>query len=227
MEVPDKWKDKFDEKGIPIPDDPNTMLPALTNREKYFKRQTKWKDQPQWWKYSMPKNSFQSAEVWYLYDVSKRLGSGNYANLGTFRGASALALASGLRDGEHTGTVYAVDTYDPMCPRPDLEKRIEKWGLGDYIEVIERFTFDWADELLQMEDPPRFNFVFIDANHRYMSAKTDFDMYEKLLVPGGEIAFHDCDCSHVNRLICEIIEDWDMIAHYGKTKAFRRKRCSG
>ena len=49
-------------------------------------------------------------------------------------------------------------------------------------------TFNKLDEILNGK---LIDFLFIDGDHSYEGVKQDFEMYRKLVRPGGFIAFHD------------------------------------
>lgn len=49
-------------------------------------------------------------------------------------------------------------------------------------------TFNKLEEAL---DGKLIDFLFIDGDHSYQGVKQDFEMYKKLVRPGGFIAFHD------------------------------------
>src|SRR3990167_647736 len=60
-------------------------------------------------------------EMRFLQDVPRFLGTGDYANLGHAKGASAILIADGLREYGYEGKVYSVDLF----PRQnDLKKAI-------------------------------------------------------------------------------------------------------
>jgi len=79
-------------------------------------------------------------------------------------------------------------------------------------------------EVNKILDGHKVDFLFIDGDHTYNGAKTDFEMYGTLVGKGGIIAFHDvCPPSPKNRSIevnklwneiknryehIEIVEDW-------------------
>lgn len=52
------------------------------------------------------------------------------------------------------------------------------------------------------------DFLFIDAGHRYDEVKSDYDLWSKLVRPGGLIAFHDIDPNHVQWSPCDVHKFW-------------------
>ena len=57
----------------------------------------------------------------------------------------------------------------------------------------------------------KFNLIFIDADHHYESCKRDFILWNRLLAPDGEIAFHDVDINTVDRVIEEELKNWEIV----------------
>ncbi len=167
-----------------------------------------------------------SSEVHYIYRTVFRLGVGNYANLGTFRGVTASAMAHALKELEG-GTVYTIDLHDltngidrngafSVSKLTEIFKQRETYP---YVSFCKGYTHEWAEKLKHL----RFKFVFIDADHNYETCKQDFLLWSALLEPDGEIAFHDVDMNTVDRVINEELKDWELIEHIGRIKTFKRK----
>jgi len=53
----------------------------------------------------------------------------------------------------------------------------------------------------------KVDFLFIDGDHSYEGVKQDFQMYGKLVKPGGIVAFHDI-CPHPPETCCEVNKFW-------------------
>jgi predicted O-methyltransferase YrrM len=53
-------------------------------------------------------------------------------------------------------------------------------------------------------------FLFIDGDHTYDGVKADFDVYSKLVAPGGFVAFHDI-VEHPAETGCEVSRFWNEI----------------
>lgn len=54
------------------------------------------------------------------------------------------------------------------------------------------------------------DFLFIDGDHSYEGVKRDYEMYSRLVRPGGLIAFHDI-CEHSPESGCEVKKFWDEV----------------
>ena len=214
--IQDKEGAPIDSCMIQTKDKSLIMQPGRTKDHPIYSQEAKpWGDPP------YPHRSRHSSiELHYLYRTALRLG-GNVANLGTYRGSTASAMAHGVRDSGE-GTVYTVDLHDENGAysieqlRPVFDER----GLGDYVWFCKGYTSTWAKWLSWKE----FNFIFIDADHHYESCKQDFSLWKNLLVPEGEIAFHDVDINTVDRVINEELKDWELVDHVFKIKTFKRKR---
>ena len=58
--------------------------------------------------------------------------------------------------------------------------------------------------------PEKLDFLFIDGDHSYNGVKLDFEMYSRLVQPGGVIAFHDI-VAHPPEAQCHVKEFWDEV----------------
>jgi len=56
--------------------------------------------------------------------------------------------------------------------------------------LFPNFLQDYFLELARAK-PDKLDFFFIDEDHTYDRVKQDFEMYSKLVRPGGIIGFHD------------------------------------
>ena len=144
--------------------------------------------------------------------MARHLGSGGYADVGAWHGGSTVTIAHGLKDGGHKGTVYSVDFFHtdteghsiPTAPdalRKYFDQHFENHGIHLNLCVGESST--WGT----MIDEP-LKFVFIDADHHYEFCKKDFQAWGRLVVPGGVVAFHDCQFRSVNAVVEEAGPEW-------------------
>lgn len=211
---------------------PNDDLQNM-NWDRRRTNQTEWKNSEQPWMTEdqrfMTKNGsgnkrfhMQTAELQYFYETSKRLGPGNYANLGTYRGCSAMILALGLKENGHKGMVWAVDWYLQKHGEWSAEKLheyVDGVGLEDYIAICKGFVHEWAIKARGNE----FNFIFHDGKHSYESVKAEFELWHPLLKVGGEFAFHDTNMTGVDQVIQELDPKiWTPVDHVWKIKSFRK-----
>lgn len=140
-----------------------------------------------------------------LYQAAKHgNGDGVIVEIGSFKGRSTIWLAKGsMRAGREK--VYAIDTHlgslehrpggeyaSHMPPEGTTEfvfrKNIKDSGLEDWVVPVAMSS----DEALQLwRDPIRL--LFIDAEHAYEAVRADFHGWQRFVVVGGIVAFHDVD----------------------------------
>lgn len=142
----------------------------------------------------------------YLYTVSKRLGAGNYVELGCFYGGSALCIGQGIKDNNIDARLFTIDLFTgyklPSWQRKSysfdtVRTTFEEHGLSDIITTVQGASTEAASRYQDME----FNFLFIDADHGIGPCRRDFEAWSPLVRSGGEIAFHDNDRKGVSRCI--------------------------
>jgi predicted O-methyltransferase YrrM len=134
------------------------------------------------------------SEQKFIQDVPRRLGPGDYVNLGHAGGGSAILLANGLQERDLPGTVYSVDlTFVKGC-----DDRMRYYEVFDRIEKCKGSTAAWAARLWFFKIDREFNFVFIDADHCYDAVVDDFQRWSPMVRRGGWVSFHDTnqDFSH-------------------------------
>jgi len=84
------------------------------------------------------------------------------------------------------GTVVAID--DAMR----LAGEWERWAseAGAELHLLQGASQDLAI-VEQARDLGPYDFVFIDADHRYLAVKADWENYRGMVASGGVLAFHD------------------------------------
>lgn len=125
--------------------------------------------------------------------------------IGCHMGFSSMALASGLKFNAETepsaylqkwkreyhdfqavnkvkGKLYCIDPKR----QPHFNRRMEKFGLAEYIEF-----FEMPAGKVDRSKIPEIDFLFIDGNHDYDAVLEDFKNYFPKVKPGGYIAMHD------------------------------------
>jgi predicted O-methyltransferase YrrM len=134
-----------------------------------------------------------------LATVSRALRelAGDFAvvEIGSYLGRSTVLLASAVRDLRPCGQVIAIDphagvvsitgglghgvpTYEAFCAN------VTAAGLQDAVRVIRQCSTD-----VSWDQP--IGLLFIDGLHDYESVSADFDHFERYIVSGGFVAFHD------------------------------------
>ncbi len=186
----------------------------------WVKEEKPWASNPSW---INEKGQQSSIEFHYLYRTALRLGKGNSANLGVLTGDSTRAIAYGAFP--NGGHVYGVDMFTGRAITkreitPDMiVERFKEIGLGETVTICKGLTSEWAEKLSHL----KFKFIFVDAGHRYVNVKEDFELWSPLLEEGGEIAFHDVDMDNVDAVCSEVLDEgWELVEHVWKIKSFKR-----
>lgn len=216
---------KFDKHGVPIGPRFKTNQRVDNFRGSPQVKHTIWAGTEKPWAAYKGRIQLVSAECAYLYDVGKNLGSGNYANLGTFRGGSAACIAHGLRHSKSDGKIYCVDLWrGPGSKGTDLEEMQRNFQADDidkYAIYCKGFIHEWSEKLKDLE----FNFVFLDGEHSYENAERDFNAWFPLIKRGGVIAFHDCHFLSIDTFLKEQVEtrtDLEELEGYYRIRQFRK-----
>jgi predicted O-methyltransferase YrrM len=212
----------LNKEGDPI--EASMKMCNLDNRDPHtalIRDVAKWKHSEKPYTCILAKTAVSSSESHLLYDSAKRLGSGNYANLGVAAGRSVGCIAWGLKHNGHEGKVYAVDLfrwYSRDIYQPEgLMRTLD--SVKEYVELCKGSTQDWAETLKDKQ----FKLVFIDASHQYETCKLDFELWGNLVEVGGEIAFHDTHKNTVDRVIQEIdLAKWTQTDHIYSLKLFKK-----
>ncbi|UCD36417.1 MAG: class I SAM-dependent methyltransferase [Nitrospiraceae bacterium] len=131
-------------------------------------------------------------EAALLYSLARDgNGEGEIVEIGSFHGYSTIWLASGSQAGKG-GRVYAVDPHDTdLHGRNEaiFRENLKKTGVDRYVVPIVRTSSEAA---ATWERPIRL--LWIDGAHDYKSVENDIACWEKHLVEGGTIIFHDAFC---------------------------------
>ncbi|MHA2066701.1 MAG: class I SAM-dependent methyltransferase [Candidatus Thorarchaeota archaeon] len=150
---------------------------------------------------------------------------GNIANLGCWLGGSALCMAWYLKIHKVDGRIYTVDTYNNrrLNKKPPYQKdrAKESWakaGVTDRIKQCVGDTDVWAKKLSHL----KFNFVFIDASHKYEWVKKDWECWSLLIPEGGYVGFHDLQDKNVHKVVKNIGKNWELQEHVHSLQVYKR-----
>lgn len=124
-------------------------------------------------------------QAYWLHQKALELPSGGrILEIGTYRGASSLAMALGC-----VGTDKRVYTVD--CCADHLASAVDNWTQRKVGGCIRHHLFNSR----QLDKPPfgwpLFDFAFIDGSHDFLDAARDVDNVRRMLKPGGRLALHD------------------------------------
>jgi len=84
---------------------------------------------------------------------------------------------------------------DTVVSVDDEMRRAEEWeqwadAVGADLVLLQGMSQDEA-LIEQARELGPYDFIFIDADHRYAAVKADWENYRGMLAPGGIFAFHD------------------------------------
>lgn len=129
-------------------------------------------------------------EAEFLYNITDKIpNNGEIVEIGSYKGGSAVILASGCRDKKRK--IYTIDLHPNRIIERELKKNIFSFGLTGIIIPITRDS----EKVIDRWKKP-ISFLFIDGNHLYGKAKKDFILWEKYLTVGGIVAMHDSRRCH-------------------------------
>jgi|MudIll2142460700_1097286.scaffolds.fasta_scaffold142979_2 predicted O-methyltransferase YrrM len=129
-------------------------------------------------------------ELAWLAD--KAINSNHILEIGCYKGRSTRALADNTN-----GIVHALDPWNGSYfsddgslngIRTDVYDEFYH-NLRDHIhngKVVPIKKFSW-----QFETPNKFDFIFIDGDHRESYVRHDIRLAERIILPGGIISGHD------------------------------------
>jgi hypothetical protein len=116
--------------------------------------------------------------------------------VGSYCGRSTVVFGSVVKTLSPEAKIYAIDPHDGKVGAIDqgitsgeptlirFNRNLEQADLTKYVEVIQKHSYEvtW-DKPIQI--------LFIDGLHDYTNVARDFFQFERWVVPGGYIAFHD------------------------------------
>lgn len=139
------------------------------------------------------------------YATLRKLAAGvpatqTIVEIGTYKGASAIALADGARSGfgAHVVTIDPHDLpgfrvghdgtdYTNPAIRVAAERAIKAAGHDEHITMVRAFSTDAAEYY----DGPPVGMLHIDGDHREGAVRRDYAAWEPHLAPHAVVAFDD------------------------------------
>lgn len=139
-----------------------------------------------------------------LYAVAKYgPEKGNVVEIGSFKGKSTVWIAKGLKSANrekvfaidpHTGSVenkpghrFSKNMPSSGSTKSLFLRNLKKYEIKDWVipltETSQKALEAWGGSPIRL--------LFIDGDHRYRFVEKDFLGWERFLVRGGIIAFHD------------------------------------
>jgi predicted O-methyltransferase YrrM len=149
-------------------------------------------------------------EIQRLSDLSGGLpGHSNIVEIGSYLGASSLALAHGAR--RTHSSVFCVDTWanEGMSEGerdtwPEFQKNIERDR--DCITPLRGRSVDIASIF-----EGNIDLLFLDGDHSWEGVRRDLASWAPKLKPGGWLLMHDIEWAEgVQRALREIVNPWEL-----------------
>lgn len=111
------------------------------------------------------------------------------AEVGVANGASALYLAQAMHDKGKPFKLYMIDNldYGKTDQLQTIMNNVVQSGLGKFIEIM---PIDSLNASCRFPDV-HFDFVFIDASHKYEFTKADIRLWYRKIKENGILAGHD------------------------------------
>lgn len=128
-----------------------------------------------------------------LYGLVRAIRPHVCVEIGSARGRSTCFIAQALKENGH-GKLYAIDPHgktdwndiDSEQSLAILRANLSKLGLTEYVEIIQKRSFDAAADLnLQID------FLFIDGDYSYDGVTQDRLLFSRFVRPFGLVLFHD------------------------------------
>ena len=172
--------------------------------------------------------SLQLDEAAFLFRLARDVRRGPVVEIGRFKGGSTLIMSSALPDGVE---LWSYDAH--VALRPDMPGSLLDAELRG---ALERFGLDSKVKLLvgdsKTADPPPdpIELLFIDGDHTYEGARSDFERWGTFVAPGGRVLFHDAVDTGgygnvypgVARAVAGIGAGWDREPGAGSIAVFRK-----
>jgi predicted O-methyltransferase YrrM len=130
-----------------------------------------------------------------LFRLANQSGIRTVVEIGSYLGASALALAAGLKAaGNADAKVYCIDTWENFGMSEGERDTYAAFQantapFADRVVPIRGWSTAVAPALLQQVG--RIDLLFIDGDHSYDGVLADWRTFGPALAPRAAVAFHD------------------------------------
>ena len=175
--------------------------------------------------------SLQIDEAALLYRLARDARNGPFVEIGRFKGGSTLTFAAALPDGIELWSYDLHGALRPDMPGTELDAELtaalERYGLAGKVHLV-------VGDSRKVEPPAaRIELLFIDGDHSYAGAMADYERWNGLVQPGGQLLFHDAvDAGNygnvypgVTRAVAEVESDprWERQPGAGSIAHFIRR----
>lgn len=153
--------------------------------------------------------------------ISGLSAEGDVLEIGAFKGRTTAVLAKGLIEEKKEGIVYSIDA-NLFGTKQELLDNLQHAGVAGRVVSIFKDSVGankgWARPL---------KFIWIDTDGTYLSAVSDFILWERFLVKGGIIAISCVSNPDIQRMIQEYLVSSGRFTELTYTKklcfAFKQK----
>jgi predicted O-methyltransferase YrrM len=152
------------------------------------------------------------AEAWELHEAARRAGSRDkpavVAEIGSWKGRSAISLALGLQASEAGGVVHAIDpvirTLDDPPDGPDRRyaeflENLDRAGVSELVHPMRVTGHEARDDF----HAGTIDVLFIDGDHSYSGVIQDIDDYIPKLTEDAVVGFNDPFLPDVRKALVE------------------------
>jgi predicted O-methyltransferase YrrM len=134
-----------------------------------------------------------------LYRTVRELGPTTVLEVGMAYGIATLAIASALDDAAGGGQVISIDPNQSRHWRNIGVLNLERSDLDRHHRLIERVDYLALPQLVT--DRQTIQFAYIDGWHTFDYTLLDFFYIDRMLAPGGVVAFNDCALPSVRKVL--------------------------
>lgn len=138
----------------------------------------------------------------FLYSMVRQFRPAITIEVGMANGLSTVFIAEALRE-NGVGRHIAIDPFQHSDWHGAAIALIRKAGLESYVELMELFSHQALPELERKGIIA--DFAFIDGSHLFDYVMTDFLCVDRILKPGGLIAFDDSDWPAIRQALRYIV----------------------
>jgi predicted O-methyltransferase YrrM len=139
----------------------------------------------------------------FLTEIIRRVRPEASIEIGMAYGVSTLFICDALRQLGHPVAHTAIDPYQSTQWRGIGLSNVRAAGFADMVTLIEEPSEFVLPRLAQLGQS--VDFAFVDGWHTFDQVISEFFYLDRMLRPGGVIAFDDADRRSVNRVIRYVI----------------------
>jgi len=134
-----------------------------------------------------------------LYSTILRQKPKTVVEVGMAYGTSTLSILTALKETGGTGRLISLDPVQSTDFRGIGIYAVKRSGLDHLHQLIEEPDYLALPALLRASTP--VDFVYIDGWHTFDYALLDWFYADRLIQPGGIVAFNDCNYKAVHKVI--------------------------